>query len=81
MTSETDMSTQTPNDPARQKMQLILVGILVAISLLIPSWYVLTVGIASGDETVKTIVIASMTLVIAGMGMAYSQLGLGRRVT
>lgn len=75
------MSVQTPNDPFRQKMQLAFVLILVIITISLPLMYVYHVGVASDDEFVKTILIGSWTLAIAGAGMAYSQIGLGRKVS
>ncbi len=68
-------------DKTRQKMQLAFVLILVSLTIALPSWYVFETGITSEDELVKTILIGSWTLAIAGAGMAYSQIGLGRKVS
>lgn len=75
------MSVQTPNDPFRQKIQIIFVIILVSMSISMPLMYVYHVGIATDDEFIKTILIGSWTLAIAGAGMAFSQIGLGRKVS
>ena len=68
-------------DKTRQKMQLAFVLILVTMSIALPAWYVIEVGIQSDDELVKTILVGAWTLTIAGAGMAFSQIGLGRKVT
>lgn len=73
--------SSTPNDPVRQKIQLAFILILVSLTIVLPSWYVYTIGIDAEDELVRTILVGSWTLAIAGAGMAYSQLGLGRKVT
>jgi hypothetical protein len=68
-------------DKTRQKMQLAFVLILVSMSIALPAWYVIEVGIQSDDELVKTILVGAWTLTIAGAGMAFSQIGLGRKVS
>lgn len=68
-------------DKTRQRMQLAFVLILVTLTIALPTWYVLEEGISSNDELVKTILVGSWTLAIAGAGMAYSQIGLGRKVS
>lgn len=68
-------------DKTRQRMQLAFVLILVSMSIALPAWYVVETGISTDDELVKTILIGAWTLTIAGAGMAFSQIGLGRKVT
>jgi hypothetical protein len=76
------MSVEAPHDSTvRQKTQLIFVVILVSMTIILPIWYVTEVGIDFDDELVKTIIVGSWTLAIAGAGMAFSQIGLGRQVT
>jgi len=74
------MSIETP-DIFRQRMQLAFVLILVTLTIALPIWYVFKIGISADDEFVKTVLIGSWTLAIAGAGMAYSQIGLGRKVS
>lgn len=68
-------------DPFRQKMQLAFILILVSLTVILPTWYVIETGIDAEDEFVKTILVGAWTLAIAGAGMAYSQIGLGRKVS
>ena len=68
-------------DKTRQRIQLAFVLILVAMSISLPAWYVIEKGITSDDDLVKTVLVGAWTLTIAGAGMAFSQIGLGRKVT
>ena len=73
--------TQTQNDPFRQKVQMAFVIVLVTMAITLPLLYVYHVGIATEDDFIKNVLIGSWTLVVAGIGMAFSQIGLGRKVS
>ncbi len=64
----------------REKIQLGLALTLVLMAISVPTAYIVSVGISADNEIVKTIVIGSYTLVVAGAGAAFSLFGLGRKV-
>lgn len=66
---------------ARQNIQLGIALALVIIAIGIPVLYVAEKGVTSDDELIKTIVVGSWTLAIAGAGAAFSLFGLGRKVS
>ena len=74
-------TTDTPNDPIRQKMQLVVIAALIIGCFIVVGAYVNAQGLTSGDEIVKLIVMAAVTLMIAGAGAAWSLIGMGRKVT
>jgi uncharacterized membrane protein len=65
---------------ARQNIQLILALVLVSISIILPVWYIITVGITADNTLVTTMITAAWALSIAGAGAAFSLFGLGRKV-
>ena len=64
----------------RQNIQVILAIVLVSIAIIMPVWYVISVGITAEDSLVNTMITAAWTLSIAGAGAAFSLFGLGRKV-
>jgi len=64
---------------AREKTQLIIAIVLIGASISIPIGYILHKGF--DDELVKTMVTGLFAIALAGVGAAYSLLGLGRKVT
>jgi len=68
-------------DPLRQKLQLIIAVVLVAVVIALPTWYVIEKGITADDQLVVTIITGAWTLAVAGAGAAFAIFGLGRKVT
>lgn len=82
MSIEGDMSsTVTPDDKYRRQIQLVVIAACIIGCFMVVGGYVFTKGLTSGDKIVEMVVMGAVTLIIAGAGMAWSQIGLGRRVT
>jgi len=73
--------SSTETSPLRQNIQMALVLVLISVSIGMPVWYVVEVGVTSEDEFVQTVVTGSWVLTIAGAGAAFSYFGLGRKVS